>query len=147
RQSPTVPDWRGQTEDGCPWGDASRITDMPDSSRTSIGVSKAMRWLSEPRYRRYLDIADGDHELAMETYLWNSRVAAAGIVDVGHLEIALRNAYDRELSRRFSDWTIDPQSQLFHREQGVQRARVQQRRQNQASLARIAGAKRGLSSA
>lgn len=82
----------------------------------------------------------------METYLWNSRVAAAGIADVGHLEVAVRNAYDRELTRRFPDWAIDPQTSLFHLEQGVQRARTQQRRRNQTSLARIADAKRGLSS-
>ncbi|HEY5852827.1 MAG TPA: hypothetical protein VIW24_01945 [Aldersonia sp.] len=103
--------------------------------------------MSAPRYRRYLGVTGGDHGLAMEIYLWNSRVAAAGIVDVGHLEIAVRNAYDRELSRRFPDWATDPQSQLFRQEQGVQRARAQQRRRNQASLTRIADAKRGLNSA
>lgn len=41
---------------------------------------------------------------------------------------------------------IDPASPLFLLELGVQRARAQQRRRNQASLARIADAKRGLSS-
>lgn len=112
-----------------------------------LDASQAERWLSAPRYRRYLTVAGGEHPLAMETYLWNSRVAAAGIVDVGHLEIAIRNAYDRELSRRFPDWSIDAQSPLFRSEQGVQRARARQHRRNQASLARIADAKRGLSSA
>lgn len=112
----------------------------------SLDASQAARWLSTPRYRRYLAVADGDHSVAMETYLWNSRVAAAGIVELGHLEVALRNAYDRELTRRFPDWTIDPQSPLFHLEQGVQRARTQQHRRNQISLARVTDAKRGLSS-
>lgn len=83
----------------------------------------------------------------METYSWNSRVAAAGIVDVGHLEIAVRNAYDRELSLRFPDWSVDERSSLFRLEQGVQRARARQRRRNQVSLSRVADAKRGLSSA
>lgn len=119
---------------------------MPEDP-PSLDAVQAAQWLSTPRYRRYLGVAGGDHASAMETYLWNSRVAAAGIVDVGHLEIAVRNAYDRELSRRFPDWAIDPQSQLFGSEQGVQRARAQQRRRNQASLARIADARRGLSSA
>lgn len=113
----------------------------------SLDAAQAVRWLSAPRYRRYLGVAGGDHALAMETYLWNSRVAASGIVDVGHLEVAVRNAYDRELTRRFPDWAIDPQAALFYLEQGVQRARAQQRRRNQASLARISDAKRGLSSA
>ena len=88
-------------------------------------------------------VAGGGHALAMETYLWNSRVAAAGIVDVGHLEIAIRNAYDRELSRRYPEWAVDPQSALFQLEQGVQRARAQQHRRNQASLSRLSDAKRG----
>ncbi|MFT4229397.1 MAG: hypothetical protein QM602_03815 [Microbacterium sp.] len=112
-----------------------------------LDAVQAERWLSAPRYQRYLAVAGGDHALAMETYLWNSRVAAAGIVDVGHLEIAIRNAHDRELSRRFPDWSINAQSPLFRLEQGVQRARARQHRRNQASLARIADAKRGLSSA
>ncbi|MDO5699603.1 MAG: hypothetical protein Q4G51_16695 [Dermatophilus congolensis] len=119
------------------------MTDAPPS----LDAAQAVRWLSAPRYRRYLNVAADDHTAAMETYLWNSQVAAAGIVDVGHLEVAVRNAYDRELTRRFPDWAIDPQSPLFGLEQGVQRARAQQRRRNQASLARIADAKRGLSSA
>ncbi|MFT3862362.1 hypothetical protein [Micropruina sp.] len=119
------------------------MTDGPPS----LDAAQAERWLSAPRYRRYLGVAGGDHAAAMETYLWNSRVAAAGIVDVGHLEVAVRNAYDRVLTRRFPDWAIDPQSPLFALEQGVQRARAQQRRRNQASLARITDAKRGLSSA
>ncbi len=116
-------------------------------SAPSLDAAQAALWLSAPRYRRYLDVAGNDHGLAMETYLWNSGVAAAGIVDVGHLEVAVRNAYDRELTRRFPDWAIDPHSPLFHLEQGVQRARAQQRRRNQTSLARITDAKRGLSSA
>ena len=64
----------------------------------------------------------------------------------GHLEVAVRNAWDRELTRQFPDWSIDPHSSLFHREQGVQRARAQQRMRNRTSRARIADAKRGLSS-
>lgn len=76
----------------------------------SLDAAQAARWLSPPRYSRYLGVAGGDHGLAMETYLWNSRIAAAGIVDVGHLEVAVRNAYDRELTRRFPDWAIDPHS-------------------------------------
>lgn len=119
---------------------------MPLPTSPTLDAADAQRWLSAPRYHRYLRVAGGDHDLAMETYLWNSRVAAAAIVDVGHLEIALRNAYDRELSQRFPDWAIDPRSQLFHLEQGIQRARTQQYRRNQASLARITDARRGLSS-
>jgi hypothetical protein len=134
-----------QTEGGYPQGDVPRVAGMPNPV-PALDAAQAVRWLSAPRYRRYLRVAADDHTLAMETYMWNSRVAAAGIVDVGHLEIAIRNAYDRELSRRYPEWAVDPQSALFQLEQGVQRARAQQHRRNQASLARLSDAKRGLSS-
>lgn len=60
------------------------MTDGPPS----LDAAQAARWLSAPRYWRYLSVAGGDHAAAMKTYLWNSRVAAAGIVDVGHLEVS-----------------------------------------------------------
>lgn len=103
------------------------------SDPVALSAAQAVRWLSAPRYHRYSRVAGGDHALGIETYLWNSRVAAAGIVDVGHLEIAIRNAYDRELSRRYPQRAVDSQSALFHLEQGVQPARAQQQRRNQAS--------------
>jgi hypothetical protein len=120
---------------------------VPQLPVPPLDPARAERWLSVPRYRRYLDVAGGDHDLAVEAYLWNSRVAAAGVVDLGHVEIAVRNAYDRELSRLFPNWAVDPRSGLFRAEQGVQRARALQRSRNQASLAKISDAKRGLSSA
>ena len=123
------------------------IAGMSSSPLPPLDAARAERWLSAPRYQRHLGVAGGDHSLAMEVYEWNSRVAAAGVVDVGHLEIAVRNAYDRELSRRFPNWAVDPRSGLFRIEQGVPRARALHRRRNEASLARIADAKRGLSSA
>ncbi|MDR3361066.1 MAG: hypothetical protein LBO20_10605 [Bifidobacteriaceae bacterium] len=113
----------------------------------SLDAAVAERWLSAPRYRRYPSVAGGDHDLAMEIYLWNSRVAAAGVVDVGHTEVAVRDAYDRHLSRRYQNWGVAPQSPLFRLEQGLGHARVQQGRRNRASLNRVVEAKRGLSSA
>ncbi|MFT4215855.1 MAG: hypothetical protein QM619_01535 [Micropruina sp.] len=88
---------------------------MSAPSHQPFGSVQAERWLSAPRYRRYLNVASGDHGLATDVYLWNSRVAAAGIVDVWHHEIAVRNTYDRELIRRFPDCAIDPQSRLFRK--------------------------------
>lgn len=102
------------------------------------------RWLSSPRYERYLRTAGGDHDRAVALYLWNSRVAAAAIADVGHLEVALRNAYDRELVAVYPDWTVDPVSRLFRQEQGLERARTRQRARNKTSLERITEAGRGL---
>lgn len=145
-RSPAVPNWHGQTEGGCPRGDGHSLAGISDLEQL-LDAERSERWLSAPRYRRYLGVAGGDHGLALETYLWNSRVAAAGIADLGHLEVALRNAYDRALSRAHLDWSIDDQSQVFRREQGVERARIQQQRRNKASLERISDARRGLSSA
>ena len=75
---------------------------MPSQVPSSLDAAAAEHWLSGPRYRRYLKVASGDHDQALQLYVWNSRVAAAGAADVGHLEVALRNAYDRQLARRSS---------------------------------------------
>ncbi|MGV1006261.1 MAG: DNA-binding protein [Candidatus Nanopelagicales bacterium] len=117
---------------------------MTGTGQQRLDEAAARRWLSDPRYKRYLTTAGGDHDLALALYRWNSRVAAAGLVDVGHLEVALRNAYDRELSVTFPDWTIDPTSPLFRQEQGIAKARARQRARNRTSLDRIADARRGL---
>lgn len=77
-------------------------------------------WLSEERYAKYLRAAGGAHDRALQLYGWNSRLAAALMSDLGHLEIGLRNAYDRALLAhplcRGRDW-LDPQacSLLFPR--------------------------------
>lgn len=51
-------------------------------------------WLSAPRFASYLS-ATGTAHRALELYEWNSALAAAFHRDLAHLEIALRNAYDR----------------------------------------------------
>lgn len=70
-------------------------------------------WLSTPRFHRYLSASSGDRERALALYEWNLRLSAAITRDISHLEIALRNAYDRTLSELWqgSDhWTLDPES-------------------------------------
>lgn len=56
------------------------------------------RWLSVPRHAVYLAAAGGDAERALELYDWNAQVSAALLRDLAHLEVALRNAYDRVLA-------------------------------------------------
>lgn len=56
------------------------------------------RWLSPERFATYLRAANGDRGRALALYEWNARVGAALLHDLGHLEIGLRNAYDRALS-------------------------------------------------
>ncbi len=56
------------------------------------------RWFSEARLAPYIAEADGDSALAERLYEWNARVAGACIEVLGHLEVLLRNAIDRELA-------------------------------------------------
>jgi len=65
-------------------------------------------WLSQPRYAVYLDAAAGDPEHALALYEWNAQLSATVFRDLAHLEVALRNAYDRALSGRWPEpphWT------------------------------------------
>lgn len=67
------------------------------------------RWLSPARFAPYLRACGGDRVRALELYLRNSELAGALLVDLGHVEIAMRNAYDVALSRHFGaepHWTV-----------------------------------------
>lgn len=52
-------------------------------------------WLSAPRFGRYLTATGGERARALALYEWNAKVSAGCQRDVGHVEVALRNAYDR----------------------------------------------------
>jgi hypothetical protein len=54
-------------------------------------------WLTPARFSKYLSAAGGDADLGLALYEWNSEIAAAFLRDLGHLEVAVRNAYDRAL--------------------------------------------------
>jgi hypothetical protein len=55
-------------------------------------------WLSAGRFGTYLKAAGGSRHRALELYEWNSRLSAAFLRDLSHLEVGLRNACDRQLS-------------------------------------------------
>lgn len=55
------------------------------------------QWLTAGRFQKYLRAAGGDPALALAIYEWNSEIASAFLRDLGHLEVAVRNAYDRAL--------------------------------------------------
>lgn len=87
-------------------------------------------WLTADRFGKYLRAAGGDRDRALLLYDWNTRLAAAFFRDLGHLEVGLRNAYDRALlahpTLAGQDWLTDAGSlQLFRRhyvtEQGKRR--------------------------
>lgn len=48
------------------------MTELPEIDRASIES-----WLSAPRYKRYLEVADGDDSAALDLYLWNIGLAQA----------------------------------------------------------------------
>ncbi|WP_018683920.1 Abi family protein [Actinokineospora enzanensis] len=56
-------------------------------------------WLSVPRFAVYLQAANQDRELAVALYEWNTAISSAFHHDLAHLEVGLRNAYARALSR------------------------------------------------
>lgn len=56
-------------------------------------------WVSEYRFRSYVLEANGDHQGALELYAWNVALSGAFLEVLHHMEVLLRNAIDRELSR------------------------------------------------
>lgn len=78
-----------------------------------IGRASIESWLSAPRYKRYLEIADGDDNDALDLYLWNIGLAQAVLKDVSFFEVALRNAYNRAITVAFDGddhWLFDESS-------------------------------------
>lgn len=74
--------------------------------------------LSAPRMQLYLERANGDCADALEFYSWNCRLAAAFFIDLGHLEVALRNTIDARMAARRTrrglpgSWLEDPEGEL-----------------------------------
>jgi hypothetical protein len=71
------------------------------------------RWLSGPRFGVYLRACAGERRRAVALYQWNAVTAQAFGLDLGHLEIALRNAYDVAITDRWHGtrhWLSDPTS-------------------------------------
>jgi hypothetical protein len=67
--------------------------------------------LSHPRFNTYLAASGGAHQQALELYEWNASISAAFMHDLAHLEVGIRNAYDRALNTRpaaTAPWVHDP---------------------------------------
>ena len=68
-----------------------------------------VRLFSSPRLDTYLGACSGDLERALHLHAWNAAVGAAFYVPLQHLEVAIRNAMDRELSQTMGPaWLDDP---------------------------------------
>jgi hypothetical protein len=85
--------------------------------------------LSEPRLRQYLARTGGDRDRALELYAWNAQLAAGFFVDLGHLEVALRNALDVRMTARHAaralpgTWLDDPNGELGRDLSGAKKPR------------------------
>jgi hypothetical protein len=82
--------------------------------RTTLSVTDGPwvdNWLSKPRLLTYLSACGLDRRAALDLYEWNSRVSSAFHNELAHLEVAVRNAYDRAIRARWTgrdDWTASP---------------------------------------
>jgi hypothetical protein len=59
-----------------------------------MNSSQASRWIADSRFAPYLSRANGEHERAVELYIWNARLSAAAFETLHHVEVLLRNAID-----------------------------------------------------
>ena len=99
---------------------------MPSVPLTAL---TAELWLSAGRLEIYLSATGGDLHRALRLYDWNARITAACLQDLGHLEVLVRNSYDRQLSNASPDWSsaADP---IWSRETGIQTTRTKQAKSN-----------------
>ena len=71
-----------------------------------------IEWLTAGRYAKYVRAAGGDHARALALYEWNADLAATVLHDLSHLEVGIRNAYDRALLQHpvtnGGDWLEPP---------------------------------------
>ncbi|RJQ66205.1 hypothetical protein D5S17_35880 [Pseudonocardiaceae bacterium YIM PH 21723] len=69
-------------------------------------------WLSIPRFAVYVAAAGGDRGKGLALYEWNAQVTSAFHHDLAHIEVGLRNAYDRILTAGSPagspHWVFDP---------------------------------------
>lgn len=76
------------------------------------------RHFGSARLKAYLTAGGGDPAVAGALYHWNARLAAALWVDLGHVEVALRNALDDRMQERHArrerpgHWLDDPTREL-----------------------------------
>jgi hypothetical protein len=77
-----------------------------------------LRHIGPARFGPYLAAGDDDTAKATRLYHWNGRLSAALWIDLGHTEVALRNALNERMQRRHLErgrpghWLDDPTREL-----------------------------------
>jgi hypothetical protein len=105
--------------------------------KPALTPEDAQRWLSAERFKVY--DKTGKVEDALDLYDWNSRLTAACARDVGHLELCLRNAYDKQIVAKHGEWT-DPNNDFHNLESGISTTKVQQQNLNDESWRQVSDA-------
>ena len=71
--------------------------------------------ISTDRFGTYLAARAGDQDRALALYEWNADICAAFYVPLQTIEVALRNAFHRELRSVYgATWTLDPGFRAKH---------------------------------
>lgn len=80
-----------------------------------------LEWLSSPRLQTYLDASGNNLQRALRLYEWNINLGQTLMKDIAFFEVALRNAYNREIDSRWDgtrhwlfDMTIHLSTSLYH---------------------------------
>lgn len=74
--------------------------------------------LGASRLYAYLEHCGGNQAQAIALYRWNAQLAAAFWLDLGHFEVAFRNAIDARMTQRYTspeqnrEWLDDPTLEL-----------------------------------
>lgn len=67
------------------------------------------------RLQRYMGEANDDEDLALALHTWNVHIGAALLLPLQTVELCLRNALHRELSKGFGEaWFFNPDIRLAH---------------------------------
>ena len=72
-----------------------------------------LEWLSSPRLQTYLDASGNNLQRALRLYGWNINLGQTLMKDIAFFEVALRNAYNREIDSRWDGtrhWLFDDDS-------------------------------------
>ena len=90
----------------------------------SDSVDEDLQWaffelhFTAPRLRHYLTECGGNTERAIQLYMWDTDLSSAFWESLGHLEIALRNTIDRQMTlrqtnkSRSTSWIYDDAREL-----------------------------------